>query len=99
MITPEPTKRDLHKALEDAVLLMKVLDIRSIDELDLALLLRLYRARKNLKLESIAQEIGVTRHLLSEIENGKIPQRAKLVLICDYFGEGFTSGVRLLGLL
>ena len=98
MVTPEIENKDLHRVLDEAISLARIFDISDPKMLDIGLLARIHRAKRNLTIDAAAKAIGITRHLLSEIEDGKIPQKAKITLMCNFYGPGFEIGIKLLAL-
>ena len=62
------------------------------EELILKNNLNLYRRKKNLSQEQLAQLVGVSRNTISSIENGVYSPKAKLALIiCIALDEKFEN--------
>lgn len=86
---------------------LRLVEILQIEVLDLALLCRVFRAKKGISIEEAAIEISkmagikFSRQLLSQIENGQNtqPQKAKLIALSRFYGAGFVKGLKDLGLV
>lgn len=81
----------LLNSIEGAIKVTKILDL---PELSLALLARIHRAKSGITIVAAADSIGISRQLLSDIEEaGKVPSPAKLGKIVRFYGSGFALGL------
>lgn len=86
---------------------LRLVEILQVEGFDLALLSRIFRAKKGISIEVAAAEISkssgikFSRQLLSQIEEGKNtkPQKAKLIAMAKFYGHGFVKGLQDLGLV
>lgn len=81
--------------LAAAINLTKMLDL---PEMNIGLLARLHRAKRSLMVKDAAAGMAISRQLLSEIEDGKVPQASKLRAMINFYGDGFAFGLKNLGI-
>lgn len=89
------TEKELLGVMAQAIKLTEILDL---PPLSLALLARLHRAKHGLTLGEAASQMAISRQLLSDIEEGKVPSASKVGALISLYGESFEMGLKFLGI-